>query len=118
MKGVKGFGVKGKLTPRYIRPFPILKKCGTLAYKLDLPPSLARVHGIFHMLQLKKCLKAAMDVILPEDAGATGTGAADEAGRWGHGGTPSSTWEEHCRMKLSQPSNSLLPCGCRSPHPR
>jgi hypothetical protein len=49
MKGVKRFGVKGKLAPRYIRPFPILEKCGTIAYKLDLSPSLARVHDIFHM---------------------------------------------------------------------
>jgi hypothetical protein len=66
MKGVKRFGVKGKLAPRYIGPFPILKKCGTVAYKLDLPPSLAGVHDIFHVSQLKKCLKAPMDVVLPE----------------------------------------------------
>jgi hypothetical protein len=66
MKGVKRFGVKGKLVPRYIGPFPILKKCGTVAYKLDLPPSLAGVHNIFHMSQLKKCLKAPVDVVLPE----------------------------------------------------
>jgi hypothetical protein len=49
MKGLKRFGVKGKLAPRYIGPFPILKKCGSVAYKLDLPPSLARVHDIFHV---------------------------------------------------------------------
>jgi hypothetical protein len=49
MKGVKRFGVKGKLAPRYIRPFPILEKCGTVAYKLDLPPSLVGVHDSFHM---------------------------------------------------------------------
>jgi hypothetical protein len=55
-----------KLAPRYIEPFPILEKCGSVAYKLDLPPSLARVHDIFHMSQLKKCLKAPMDVVLPE----------------------------------------------------
>jgi hypothetical protein len=66
MKGVKRFGVKGKLAPRYIGPFPILEKYGMVAYKLDLPPSLARVHDIFHMLQLKKCLKAPVDVVLPE----------------------------------------------------
>jgi hypothetical protein len=66
MKGVKRFGVKGKLAPCYIRPFPILKKCGTVAYKLDLPPSLARVHDIFHVSQLKKCLKETVDVMLPE----------------------------------------------------
>jgi hypothetical protein len=40
MKGIKSFGVKGKLAPQYIRSFPILEKCGTMAYKLDLPPSL------------------------------------------------------------------------------
>jgi hypothetical protein len=66
MKGVKRFGVKGKLAPRYIGPFPILEKCGTVAYKLDLPPSLARVHDMFHVLQLKKCLKALVDIVLPE----------------------------------------------------
>jgi hypothetical protein len=66
MKGVKRFGVKGKLAPRYIRPFPILKKCGSVAYKLDLPPFLARVHDIFHVSQLKKCLKAPVDVVLLE----------------------------------------------------
>jgi hypothetical protein len=66
MKGVKRFEVKGKLAPRYIGPFPILEKCGSVAYKLDLPPSLARVHDIFHVTQLKKCLKAHVDVVLPE----------------------------------------------------
>jgi hypothetical protein len=65
MKGVKRFGMKGKLAPRYIGPFPILKKCGTVAYKLDLPPSLAGVHDIFHVSQLKKCLKALVDIVLP-----------------------------------------------------
>jgi hypothetical protein len=49
MKGMKRFGVKEKLAPRYIRPFPILEKCGSVAYKLNLPPSLAGVHDIFHM---------------------------------------------------------------------
>jgi hypothetical protein len=66
MKGVKRFGVKGKLAPRYIRSFPILENCGIVAYKLDLPPSLAGVHDIFHVSQLKKCLKAPVDVMLPE----------------------------------------------------
>jgi hypothetical protein len=66
MKGMKRFGVSGKLAPRYIRPFPILEKCGSVAYKLDLPPSLSGVHDIFHVSQLEKCLKALVDVVLPE----------------------------------------------------
>jgi hypothetical protein len=68
MKGVKRFGVTGKLAPRYIGPSPILEKCGTVAYKLDLPPSLTGVHDIFHVSQLKKCLKAPVDIVLPEVA--------------------------------------------------
>jgi hypothetical protein len=66
MKGVKRFLVKGKLAPRYIGPFPILEKCGTVAYMLDLPPSLAGVHDIFHMSQLKKCLKTLVNIVFPE----------------------------------------------------
>jgi hypothetical protein len=66
MKGVKRFGAKEKLAPHYIGSFPILEKCGTMAYKLNLPPSLAGVHDIFHMSQLKKCLKAPVDVVLLE----------------------------------------------------
>jgi hypothetical protein len=68
MKGVKRFVVKGKLAPRYIRPFPIVEMCGSVAYKLDLPPSLAGVHDIFHMSQLKKCLKAPVGIVLPKVA--------------------------------------------------
>jgi hypothetical protein len=49
MKDMKKFVVKGKLAPHYIGPLLILEKCGTVAYKLDLPPSSSRVNGIFHM---------------------------------------------------------------------
>jgi hypothetical protein len=66
MKGVKRFGVKRKLAPHYIGLFPILEKCRTVAYKINLPPSLAGVHNIFHVSQLKKCLKTPMEVLLPE----------------------------------------------------
>jgi hypothetical protein len=68
MKGVKRFGVKEKLSPRYIGSFPILEKCEKVTYKLELPPSLAGVHNIFQVSQLKKCLKAPVDVLLPEVA--------------------------------------------------
>jgi hypothetical protein len=66
MKDVKRFQMKGKLAPCYIGPFPIVKKCGPVAYKLELLSSLAGVHDIFHVSQLKKCLKAPVDVVLLE----------------------------------------------------
>jgi hypothetical protein len=66
MKGVKRFLMKRNLAPRYIAPFPILEKCGNVPYKLDLPSSLVGVHDIFHLSQLKKCLKALVDVVLPK----------------------------------------------------
>jgi hypothetical protein len=57
MKGVNLFGVKGKLAPRYIGSFPILEQCGPVAYRLQLPETLSAVHNVFHVSQLKKCLR-------------------------------------------------------------
>ncbi|GJT42700.1 putative reverse transcriptase domain-containing protein [Tanacetum coccineum] len=53
--GVIRFGKRGKLNPRYIGPFKILAKVGTLAYRLELPDKLSRVHSTFHVSNLKKC---------------------------------------------------------------
>jgi hypothetical protein len=68
MRGVKRFGIKGKLAPHYIGLFFILKKFGAVACKLELPPSLAGVHDVFHVSQLKKCLKAPADVVVNDFA--------------------------------------------------
>jgi hypothetical protein len=57
MKGISCFGVKGKLAPRYIGLFPILERCGPMAYRLQLPETLFAVHNVFHVSQLKKCLR-------------------------------------------------------------
>ncbi|GJY19032.1 putative reverse transcriptase domain-containing protein [Tanacetum coccineum] len=54
-KGVIRFGKRGKLNPRYIGPFRIITKVGTLAYRLELPEQLRRVHSTFHVSNLKKC---------------------------------------------------------------
>ncbi|XP_070010550.1 uncharacterized protein [Nicotiana sylvestris] len=53
MKGVMRFGKKGKLKPRYIKPFEILEQVGEVAYKLALPLGLSAVHPMFHMSILR-----------------------------------------------------------------
>ncbi|GKF82166.1 hypothetical protein Tco_0243822, partial [Tanacetum coccineum] len=55
-KGVIQFEKRGKLNPRYIWPFKILDRVGTVAYKLELPTELSNVHSTFHVSNLKKCL--------------------------------------------------------------
>ncbi|GKE12759.1 putative reverse transcriptase domain-containing protein, partial [Tanacetum coccineum] len=55
-KGVIRFGKRGKFNPRYIGPFKIIDKVGTVAYRLELPEQLSRVHSTFHVSNLKKCM--------------------------------------------------------------
>jgi hypothetical protein len=62
-RGVQRFGMKGKLAPRYVGPFEILETCGPVAYRLQLPYQLAAIHNIFHVYQLKKCIKIPTEVI-------------------------------------------------------
>nr|GEV56602.1 putative reverse transcriptase domain-containing protein [Tanacetum cinerariifolium] len=55
-KFVVRFGKKGKPAPRFVRPFEIIKKVGSRAYRLDLPEELNGVYDTFHVSSLKKCL--------------------------------------------------------------
>ncbi|KAI3756965.1 hypothetical protein L6452_04497 [Arctium lappa] len=66
-KGVVRFGKKGKLRPRYVGLFPIAKRVGEVAYKLNLPADLQGVHPVFHVSNLKKCLAESDGVIPLED---------------------------------------------------
>ncbi|GJX74559.1 hypothetical protein Tco_0313154 [Tanacetum coccineum] len=54
-KRVVRFGKRGKLNPRYVRPFKVLEKVGKVAYMMELPQELSRVHHTFHVSNLKKC---------------------------------------------------------------
>ncbi|GJY06370.1 putative nucleotidyltransferase, ribonuclease H [Tanacetum coccineum] len=52
-RGVKRFGIKGKLSPRFIGPFEILERIGEVSYRLALPPQLSHVHDVFHVSLLR-----------------------------------------------------------------
>jgi hypothetical protein len=67
MRGSCHFKVRGKLTLRFIGPFKILVKRGEVAYQLELPLQLSDVHDVFHVSQLKKCLRVPKEQIPMED---------------------------------------------------
>ena len=54
MKSIMRFGRKWKLNPRFVGPFEVLERVRTLAYKVALPPSLSKIHNIFHVSTLRK----------------------------------------------------------------
>jgi hypothetical protein len=62
-KGIQRFGIKGKLAPRYVGPFEILEVCGLVAYRICLPSQLAAIHDVFHISQLKKCIKVPTEIV-------------------------------------------------------
>jgi len=63
LRGTVRFHVKGKLAPRFVGPYKICKRIGKLAYKLELPEELTGVHPVFHVSQLRKCLRVPDEVI-------------------------------------------------------
>jgi hypothetical protein len=67
MKGIKRFGVTGKLSPQYVGPFKILRQNREVAFELELPQTLSQVHNVFHVSQLRKCLKVPEDRISPKE---------------------------------------------------
>nr|GEW26410.1 putative reverse transcriptase domain-containing protein [Tanacetum cinerariifolium] len=65
-RGVIRFGKRGKLSPRFIRPFKVIERIGPVAYKLELPDKLCRIHDTFYVSNLKRCF-VNDDVVIPLD---------------------------------------------------
>ncbi|GKA64267.1 putative reverse transcriptase domain-containing protein [Tanacetum coccineum] len=65
-KGAVHFRERGKLSPRYIRPFKILARVGPVAYTLEFPEELKGIHSTFHVLNLKRCL-VECDIVVSMD---------------------------------------------------
>ncbi|KAL6125720.1 hypothetical protein ACLB2K_073774 [Fragaria x ananassa] len=53
-KGVVRFGKRGKLSPRYIGPYDVIERVGIVAYRLELPSELPRIHNVFHVSMFRK----------------------------------------------------------------
>jgi hypothetical protein len=124
MRGTRRFRVKGKLAPRYIRPFKIIDRKGEVAYQLELPPQLSEVHNVFHVSQLKKCLRVPEEQLPMEylDLGGDLTYSErlirilDTAERvtrskiikmykvqWGHHTEDEATWEHEEELRADYP---------------
>ncbi|GKE33169.1 hypothetical protein Tco_1452491 [Tanacetum coccineum] len=93
-KGVVRFGKKGKLAPRFVGPFEIIKKVGLVAYRLDFPEELDGVHDTFHEpveimeREFKKLKQSRISIIKV---------------RWNSKRGPEFTWEREDQMKLKYP---------------
>jgi hypothetical protein len=72
LRGMRRFKVKGKLPPRFIGPFRAFRRIGEMAYQLELPDNLSDVHNVFHVSQLKKCLRVPEEQLPMEELSVQG----------------------------------------------
>jgi hypothetical protein len=66
IRGTRRFRVRGKLAPRYIGPYPVIKRIGAVSYKIKLSEQLSDVHNVFHVSQLRKCLRVPEEQVVPD----------------------------------------------------
>ena len=123
-RGVDRFDKRGKLSPRFIGPFEILERVGTVAYRLALPPSMSGVHEVFHVSMLRKYtpdpahvvdwgqIEVDMDGTF-EEGPVRIVDSRDKVLRrkivrrvlvlWSHHGVEESTWEREDTMRATYP---------------
>ena len=123
-RGVVRFGKQGKLSPRFIGPFEILERVGTVAYRLALPPSMSGVHEVFHISMLRKYTPDPALIVdwgkIEVDTGGTfeegpvcNLDSRDQVFRrktvrlmrvlWQHRGVKELTWEREDTMRATYP---------------
>ena len=123
-RGVVGFGKRGKLLLRFVGPFEILERVGTVAYRLALPPSMSGVHEVFHVSMLRKYTPDPAHVVdlgqievdtdgTLEEGPVCIVDSRDQVLRrktvrlvrvlWRHYGVEESTWEREDTMRANYP---------------
>ena len=123
-RGVVRFGKRGKLSPRFIMPFEILKRVGTVAYWLDLPPNMSGVHEVFHVSILRRYTPDPAHVVDWGEIEVDTDGTIEEGPMcimdsrdqvlrsktmrlvrvlWKHRGVEESTWEREDTMRVTYP---------------
>ena len=125
-RGVVRFGKRGKLSPRFMGPFEILERIGTVAYRLALPPSMSGVHEVFHVSMLRKYTPYPTHMVVDWGQIEVDTDGTFEEGPvciedsrdqvlrsktvrlvrvlWRHYGVEESTWEREDKMQPPIPS--------------
>jgi hypothetical protein len=124
LRGMRRFKVKGKLSPRFIGPFRIFRRVGEMAYQLELPDHLSDVHDVFHVSQLKKCLRVPKEQLPMEELSVQGDLTYTEYPikildtltqvtinkvikmckvQWSHHGEDEATWEREEELRIEFP---------------
>ena len=118
------FGQKGKLSPRFIGPYEILKRVGPMAYQLALPPELAKLHNVFHVSMLRRYRSDESHILPVQEIQVQEDLSYDEEPKailarevkhlrnkqvplvkvlWHHHGREEATWEPEATMRAQYP---------------
>jgi hypothetical protein len=124
LRRMRRFKVKGKLSARFIGPFIIFRRVGEMAYQLELPNNLSDVHNVFHVSQLKKCLRVPEEHLAMEELEVQGDLTYTEYPikildtltrvtrnkvikmfkvQWSHHGEDKATWEREEELRIEFP---------------
>jgi hypothetical protein len=104
MKCVCRFGIKGKIAPGYIGLYPILEKYGPLASRVELPSRLSGVLNVFHISQLKRCLKPPINVLDQQDRATRKKIIWFYKVQWNDHSEDEATWEREDYLRSNYPN--------------